>query len=1269
MRKTLTLFLALALLSILSSPALAQESRGSILGTVTDAQKAVVPGAEIVVTNVGTNQSRTTVSNDAGYYEVPLLDPGDYTVSAELAGFKKYVRSGIVLNVASKVSVDIQLEVGEVQQIVEVTAAAPLLETTSASAGRIIDTEQIASLPFSDLNPFALTAMAPGMQWTGQPEYRRPFDNGGTSAFSTAGGVGQNEYSIDGAVVTGTDRRVGFVPPADAIQEFNLQTSSFDASTGHTSGAVVNVMSKSGTNAFHGTLYDQHWQQRWNATPHFTRIAWEKAGDKNAPKQAPGRSNQFGATLGGPVRIPWLYNGTDKFFFFFSYNGIYQSKAETTDSIWRNVPKMAWRNGDFSDLLALDPAKYTIYDPRTARLEGGKVVRDPFPGNKGIPILNPLYKFYAKLYPVPNDVPGAVTPEGENNYYAANMPKDEKFNSILNRLDYNISDNHRLYGKWFWNHRLADEYDWTYETMRGLHANGLTRINKGGSGDWTWTINSNWIFQLGLNYARFNEGNDSPVRTQFKPSDVGLPAYLDERAADLHMMPRLDFDTIEDFSSSWPAIHTRASTGELRLALVSILGAHSVKYGYSERRYWTARSGPGNTSGNFQFRRDFMRKDDQDTKASHLGLEWASFMMGLPNAINIDRNDSAFLSTRFRSFYIQDDWRLNSKLTLNLGLRYEREGGITERFNRALSGEFDPTIVLPISAAAEAAYAKIYADNQASSKPIQGLPTPDQFKVLGGTHYLGEINNDFTDGTHHFLPRLGLVYRLLDKTVIRLGYGWYYDTLNAHNAAVQSNNIFNDGFSQPTGTTLSNDRGLTFCCGVGAAGSLSATSNPFIDPFPVRADGTRFDEPIGNALGPMIRTGRGWGRSDRPPYPRDFEPAFQQRWRFGIQHQLWSNMVVEGSYNGAYSRTPQQYRIDFLPEQYWEHGNKRNDDRDKDLNSNVPNPFNIKYFSDLQTSNPALYKWMSTQGFYTGTTIRKHELLRSFPQMGDLYGIRPGDSFKKVRGVNQYHDYQLSMERRMSNGFSMSFAYTHTFNAKEKDWLANEFDSGVSWRPTDQLSPNRFMWQTILQLPFGRNGRWAKEGVLEKIAAGWEMSWIWQWQDGIPLSFGNRFFYGDMNKLKDIWKHEETFSKDVHQWFSKDITWNPHPTYFPEQYAYCQQLLSTATPDVNKCDPPASFVGFEGRSAKQPGNFHIRMTPERFPDLRRDGIDNWDIKVQRRISIREQVNVRLSVDLLNAFNHTNFSDPNRDPTSPAFGQTTSQRGLSRIIQLNLRIDF
>ncbi len=1201
---------------------------GSITGTVTDPQAAVVPGAVVVLTHVEANRVSRTTTNATGYFEVNLLTPGTYTVTVDSPGMRKTVRTGLVLNVAGRLEVTIQLQLGQATETVQVTAESPLLDTTSASGGRVIDQRQIVQLPFSDMNPFALATLTAGMQWTGQPEYRRPFDNGGTSSFNTAGGVGSNEYTVDGASVTGTSRRVGFVPSSDAVEEFKLETSSFNATSGFTSGATVNVMTKAGTNSYHGSLYDQHWQQRWNATPHFTRLAFEnqvalgllKPDDQ---KQATGRSNNFGGSIGGPVRIPKIFNGRDKLFFFFQYNGIYQSKAETTGEINNTVPKMAWRQGDFSDLLDIDPVRFTVYDPRSAQLVNGRVTRTPFPGNKGIPVLNPVYDTYVKFFPAPNDVPGLVSPEGTNNYYASAMPKNEKFNSLTNRVDYNLGERHRVFGRWYWNHRLADEYDWTYETLRGLHSNGLVRINKGGGGDYIWTISNSKILNLSVNLTRFNEGNEASVRTSFKPSDVGLPAYIDAKADQFHMLPQMAVSGVETVGGGYPAIGTRGTTGEARIQMTDVRGSHSLTYGIQERRYWRTSGSPGDSSGVFSFTNTYMRAADNTTTASNTGLAWAAFMMGLPSSISISGNDTAYWSTRYRALFVQDEWRLTRKLKLSLGLRYERGAGSTERFNRGLAAGFDFNYRPVFADAVEAAYAKNPLPEVAAS----------QFKLMGGSQYLGFPSKTFTKGVHTFMPKFGAVYQLDPKTVIRGGYGWYYDVLNVSNGTPSQ-----EGFSQSTGTTVSSDLGRTICCGVGAVGGLSATNNPMVDPFPVRANGTRFETPYGNSLGSMLRQGRGYSFT-----PYDFEPDFQQRWRIGVQRELRPDVMLDISYNGAFSKIWIAQTINYLPEQYWATGNVRQQAVDDGLNRNVPNPFNISNFSSLAASDPKLYQYLSTSSFFTSSTIRKDVLLRAYPNMNGLTGLRPENSFKDARGNNVYNDLQLLVEKRFSHGLQTSFIYTYATGTDQ--YYANQFDTELSTRANANLRPHRFVWTTVYELPFGKGRRFVTDSPLQHIVGGWQLSWVYQRQSGPPTDWGNLFYYGDVNEIAGVLNHDEVNSNDIHTWFDPNIRF-------------------TGTGAV-----PSGFVGFEGRSAMQPGSYHVRVFPNRLTSLLQDGIRNWDVKIKRNFRIHEQLRASFDVDLLNATNHTNFAGPNLSPTSTNFGKVTTQRGLSRIIQINLRVDF
>jgi hypothetical protein len=326
----------------------------------------------------------------------------------------------------------------------------------------------------------------------------------------------------------------------------------------------------------------------------------------------------------------------------------------------------------------------------------------------------------------------------------------------------------------------------------------------------------------------------------------------------------------------------------------------------------------------------------------------------------------------------------------------------------------------------------------------------------------------------------------------------------------------------------------------------------------------------------------------------------------------------------------------------------RNQANDNALNAQVINPFRIQNFAGLQQSDPTLYNWMSGQGFYTGQNIRVHQLLRQYPQFsGTLQGVRPEDNWKDKQGYVTYHDLQLLVERRFTAGFTGSFMYTYA-TSQVADWHANQFDNFLTERPNNNVLPHRIAATAVYELPFGRGRSYLKDGFLSHLIGNWNTSGVFQVQSGPATGdWGNRFFYGDINTLGDIFKHEEVHSKDIHQWFDPSITWR------------------------GSSAPPADFVGFEGRAAAQPGEYHVRMFPIRLNALRADGIFNIDLKIERTFPIKPErgMQARFSVDLLNATNRTNFSGPNLDPTNANFGRVTSQRGLSRVIQFNLRFEF
>ncbi len=888
------------------------------------------------------------------------------------------------------------------------------------------------------------------------------------------------------------------------------------------------------------------------------------------------------------------------------------------------MPKVSWRQGDFSDLLAVDPARYTIYDPRSARLVGSRVVRDPFPNNRGVPVLNPLYPFYEPIYPKPNDPLGLVSPEGFDNYQVpGGLPQKWDVHTIFNRFDYNVSEKHRLYGRWYWDDAFEHGSDWSAETTPGLHINGLARVNKGGGGRYLWVMSTTSVLDVGLSLTRFIEGNRRPAQTQFQSADVGLPSYLDQKAGDFHVLPALVLPGMTDIGGTYPAIHTRGTTGELTMAMTTFRGNHSLKYGWQERRYWFTQSGPGYSSGQFTFGQNYMRAADDTNTAGDLGLSWAAFMMGLPTAITIDTNESGYWSTRARALYVRDDWRLTDRLRLTLGLRYERVAGITERFNRGV-GNFVHDAGLPITELVESAYAR---------NAVAGLPA-SEFKVIGGSEYLGTREKTLSDGIQYLLPRVGVSYQIDSKTVLRGGYGRYRDIRNAHNFRPSQL-----GYNLPTNTPVSNDNGLSFCCGVGAAGSLTTTNNPMIDPFPMRPDGTRFDAPHGNQLGLMAFAGRAF-----ESIPRDYEPAAQQRWRIGVQRQFGTDMVLDVSYNGANGRIPVVQPMNVLPQQYWATGNARVQSVDSDLNTNVPNPFHIGNLAPLQQSNPVLYNYLRRQGFFTSSVIRKHQLLRAFPHMPGLTGLRPGLEFGDVMGGNTYHDLSMLFNKRYSQGLHTAVMYTYAYS-ETQDYYHNEFDTEPSWRVSDQHRPHRFVWTAIYELPFGQDKKWARTGLLRYVAGGWQLSSHYQFQSGPPTNWGNYFFYGDPDKIQDVFRQSETRKNDIHAWFDPSIAYR------------------------GSGPPPPDFVGFEGRAAAQPGAFHTRVFPPRLGSLRADGFRGWDLRIQRRFQITEKVNARFAVDVMNATNRTNFGAPNTDPRNQNFGRVTQQAGIGRNLQFGARIEF
>lgn len=1056
-KKLLSLAFVFSALLLGASPLQAQEFRGLITGRVTEASGAAVNNATVMVTNTSTNAVANTTTNEAGIYTVLYLTPGSYTLSVEAQGFKKVVRQNIEVRVGDKLELDLQLEVGGVNETVNVTSDAPILETSSGSAGQVIDRRRISELPLSDGNPFVLTRLAPGIAYTGDLLFSRPFDNGGTSSIVADGAPGGNEFTLDGTPNQASGRRVAFVPPADAVQEFKVETASFDGQQSHTAGATVNVTMRSGTNQFHGTAYEFVRNDILSANNFFNNLNAPLGRDSNGKaKRDITRYNRYGGTFGGPVVLPKfgqggkpIWVGRDRSFFFFAYEGLKDAFQEPG---FFTVPTLAMRQGDFSALLP----SIVIYDPATARQNGARVQRDPFPGNK-IPTnrFSPVALNYLKYYPEPNV---AVTdPLGANNYFSSN-PRTDNFHSESFRFDQTLTDVQRFFVRYSQNNRREARGNWTGE-VNGIRPTGnfLYRINKSGTFDHIYNLGTTTVLNTRVGFSRFVERSDRQHQGEFTPASLGFSAATAAFFGDASYLPRFEIGGVSVLGDSF-GDNTTFNIYSVQPTLTKVTGSHSLKMGYDFRSYRENNRPSAHAAGRYDFANSFTRQLDNSANVPG-GQQFASFLLGLPTGGIIDRNTSRSNQTLYNAPFFHDDWKVSRKLTLNLGLRWEYEGATTERFNRNVYG-FDATVASPVETAAKTAYA---------TNPIPEVSAAN-FNVKGGLLFTTADQRSFWDADkNNVQPRVGLAYQLSDKTVIRGGWGVYTVPfiINASNQP---------GFSQATNIVPTNNVGLTF---------QATLANPFPNGV---------DTPPGASLGVATFLGR-----DITVFPRQLNNPQTQRFTIGVQREMPGNWVLEATYvgNKGYDITTGTFNLlNPVPRQYLSTAQTRDTTVINSLTTNFANPFrNLTPFTGT--------------GFFTNANQSRAQLLRPYPQFGAINSIRND-------GTSIYHSGQLRAEKRFSKGYSLLAAYTWSKYIEEVSVL-NETDPNLERRISRDDVPHRFVASGIYELPFGKGRKFgsAWNSYVDGVLGGWQLNAIFQWQTGRPLDLGSRnvYYNGDASKL------------------------------------------------------------------------------------------------------------------------------------------------------------
>lgn len=1206
----------------------AQDTRGTISGTVTDPQGAFVVGAKVVVTNTGTNVSTPLTTNGSGYYEAPLQLAGQYQVTVEAAGFKKTVRSNLILTMGGQIKIDIQVEVGGVNESITITAESPILDTSTVTTGKALSTREIMDLPVMTNDIVLLARVAAGVVNQGTTQYLAQGMVGGSSGVFSPLALGQNEWTIDGSPNNGNGS-IAFTPFTDQISEFKIETTNFDASFGHAIGLNVAFSTKSGTNSLHGSGTEQYWNTHWNAAPFFVKqkyfqnIAAANAAGNSAlaqslrdkPMQPGGHSNDYGATLGGPVYIPKVFDGRNKLFFFFSFSQNKTRQPARSSEITDTVPTMAERQGDFSDLLAIN-SKYQIYDPLSVAADParpGHYIRTPIPGNI-IPqsriLSSKIFNWYTSRLPVPNS-PVAAGAEPFNNFLALGQSDNTNYTGLTNRFDYAPGVKHRFSFSWNWSHFMENAQDWTYASDPGLQDWDNIRVGRNGILNWSYSKSSATVFTASLSANQWMNVQQTNGVRRYKPSDIGFPTYLDQHCQALNGCGA-PLVTLVGYTNALQGANTtvsRSLSGDVRqrstglkASLSHIRGEHSLQGGIDFRRaYATDPGGAGNPMGSFTFNSNYVRKDDDGLAPNGaIGLSYAAFMLGVPSTMQADTNASYALMNPYYAWYGQDTWRVTRNLTLTLGLRVEYERAPTERYNRAIT-YFDTTLPLPIASAAQAAYA---------ANPLAELAASN-FVVKGGSVYAGANGAPRQPWQNElmWLPRLSAAWQFNPKMILRAGYGIYYDSIN-----VQNEILSQSGFSRTTSTNLTNDYGVSWL-----AGNPGAGISPLADPFPTRSDGSRFDTPFGSSLGAMYVAGQSFSYK---PFER--KHPRQQQWRVGVQRQLSPNMVLEVFYWGEWgNHLAVSQNQQALAAQYWNTTMVRNASLQTNLNANVANPFYINNFASLKTSNPALYQQMSTLGFFTSSTIQKNRLLRAYAQMN---GLTTSQYYGKARN----NSLQVNFQRRLSKGFNLNATYTKS-SAAFWNSIINEYDTEPrQWTPTNNPLPNRFNATGIYEFPFGNGRAYLKSGLLSHIVGNWQVALTYDFQQGPFVSWSNNFYYGDLNTVSDTLTQG---TKTLNQWFN------------------------TAAP-------------FERNAANGPASYQARVFPVDITSVRADGLNQWNGNLRRDFRIKEKATFEVRVDALNLLNRSQFAAPDTNPYNTTFGKVTATTStLNRFYQIQGRIRF
>jgi hypothetical protein len=1194
---------------------------GKIAGTVSDSSGASIGQATVTLTNLDTNTKNQISSDSSGSYSFPNISPGRYKIQVEKSGFKSFVREPIIVEVESGLRVDIVLPVGAASETVEVTGEAPLLQPETNSLGQVIEQRTVTDLPLNGRNPIALAELVPGVvpqgqpsagnSSTGNPVGANPFALGD---FQMGGGMaGQSQILIDGVPTNGAYLNVvTVIPTQDAVEEFKVQTNNLGPEYGRFAGGVINLTTKSGTNKFHGSLYEFIRNKVLNANDYFD--------NRNGVVRPPFTQNQFGVNGGGPIV-------RDKIFFFGAYEGFRLRKGNPFET-W--VPTDAERSGDFSN-AGTNPADaatgasvpFNIYDPTTsiaANCTGSnndptKPCRTQFMYN-GTPNvippsrIDPTAAYVMKnFFPEPN-----ITPNSGGNY-AVSFSSGGDVNQYNGRIDFHPGQKQSIFGRYTYSHILSLP-DAPFGQICTDRCTETTTAHQISLGD-TITLSAKSILDLHVGYTRYvylrvplSEGIDL---TPFGAAWAGLAKEM--TYTHIPTMCLSDGSGDGRWGGGWCAQGTGSGIGafddtpSFDPAFTEILGKHTLKVGFEYRILRNNYYQSNDPAGLYQFNAKTTAINPNNTSAPPAGFGnvgsdataggngVASFLLGYGDSGSVTEPAKTADQNLYWAFYGGDTWNLTRKLTLNLGVRVDLQGDWTERFDRIVAlNTTEASPLLATSSAVQAAF-----------------PT-----LKGGydlVHSSRHSSRSAFPSWNHVSPRVGISYELDQNTVIRTGYGMFFLPVDVRWDDAP-HNLFINSFNTPWLTYLSD--GLT-------------PQFPISNPFPASVGG--ITPPFGRnqALIDVQGNGNAAARiNEQAPYV--------QQYNLDIQRQFHGDFLVDIAYAGSKGTHLPMHGQDLDQMPLADLPTSSTDPQLAALTNQVPNPF---AGNCAGCTGPVM-----SGGVGTNATVKGGQLMLPYPQFDDFQMAEPDN-----RGSG-YNSMQLKLQKRFSAGAQVLATYTIAKlidnTNSEINWLeaaapgwgdANAYNLRGE-RSLDGFDvPQRLVIGSVLDLPVGKGKAIGgnMNTLADKVVGGWGINTIITFQSGYPIIIG-----GCPGPLSNSGIPNAGCAR-------------------PNRTQPSHLLGGSRQQKIQKW--------FDGSVFVAPTDFSFGTDSRTEPNIRDDGQKNFDFAAFKNTKFGpdQRFGFEFRGEFFNLFNRTQFNPP--AGWGGTIGLVNGQYNLPRVVQFAGRITF